>query len=238
MVNKCIHIQSLRGSYGEMKLDKNDKLVMIGDSITDCDRKRPVGEGIGESMGRGYVSLVNALLTAVYPELAIRIANVGSSGNTVRDLKDRWQSDIIDLNPDWLSIMIGTNDVWRQYDQPLIPESHVYIDEYEATLRSLINETLPKLKGLILMTPFYIEPNRNDAMRNTMDQYSQAVKRLAEEYGAVFVNTQAAFDQLMTEIYPATIAWDRVHPSTVGHMTIARAFLQEIGFQFEHGIAR
>lgn len=219
-----------------MKLSSNEKLVMIGDSITDCDRKRPVGEGIFEGLGRGYVSMINALLTVVYPELAIRVVNMGSSGHTVRDLKDRWQTDIIDLKPDWLSIMIGTNDVWRQYDQPLITESHVYIEEYEATLRSLINETLPMLKGLILMTPFYIEPNRNDAMRNTMDQYSQVVRRLAEEYGAIFVDTQAAFDRLMINIYPATIAWDRVHPSMVGHMAIARAFLQEVGFQFEHGM--
>jgi len=211
---------------------------MIGDSITDCDRKRPVGEGLFEGLGRGYVSLVSALLTSVYPDLSIRVANVGSSGNTTRDLQERWQTDVIDLKPDWLSIMIGTNDVWRQYDQPTITESHVYIEEYEARLRSLINETLPLLKGLILMTPFYIEPNRDDSMRKTMDQYSQVVRKLADEYGAIFVDTQAAFDQLMVYIYPATIAWDRVHPSTVGHMTIARAFLQEIGFYYEHEIQK
>ncbi len=221
-----------------MKLSLNDKLVMIGDSITDCDRKRPVGEGLFEGLGRGYVSLVSALLTSVYPDLSIRVANVGSSGNTTRDLQERWQTDVIDLKPDWLSIMIGTNDVWRQYDQPTITESHVYIEEYEARLRSLINETLPLLKGLILMTPFYIEPNRDDSMRKTMDQYSQVVRKLADEYGAIFVDTQAAFDQLMVYIYPATIAWDRVHPSTVGHMTIARAFLQEIGFYYEHEIQK
>jgi len=216
-----------------MKLNFGDKLVMIGDSITDCDSKRPVGEGLFEGLGKGYVSLVNALITTVYPELAIRVVNMGTSGHNVRDLKDRWQTDILDLKPDWLSIMIGTNDVWRQYDQPQVTESHVYIDEYEATLRSLIKETLPSLKGLILMTPFYIEPNRHDAMRNTMDQYGQVVRRLAEEYGAVFVDTQGAFDRIMVEIYPATIAWDRVHPSMVGHMTIARAFLHEIGFKLE-----
>lgn len=219
-----------------MKLISKDKLVMIGDSITDCDRKRPVGEGLFEGLGKGYVSLINALITAVYPELAIRIVNMGTSGHTIRDLKERWQTDILELQPDWLSIMIGTNDVWRQYDQPQITESHVYIAEYEETLRTLINETLPLLKGLILMTPFYIEPNHNDAMRKTMDQYSQVVRRLADEYGAIFVDTQASFDRLMIEVYPATIAWDRVHPSMVGHMTIARAFLQEIGFQFQHGM--
>src|SRR5690554_3798625 len=138
-----------------MKITANDKLVMIGDSITDCDRKRPVGEGIFEGLGRGYVSMINALITSVYPELAIRVVNMGSSGHTVRDLRDRWQTDVIDLKPNWLSIMIGTNDVWRQYDQPHMTESHVYIDEYEATLRSLIHDSLPWLKGLILMTPFY-----------------------------------------------------------------------------------
>ena len=36
-----------------MKLISNDKLVMIGDSITDCDRKQPVGEGLFEGLGRG-----------------------------------------------------------------------------------------------------------------------------------------------------------------------------------------
>src|SRR5438046_2824066 len=99
-----------------MLLGKNSKLVMIGDSITDCGRNRPVGEGYSGALGNGYVSLVDALLGSVYFHHGIRVVNMGSSGETVRDLRRRWQSDVVDLKPNWVSIMIGINDVWRQFD--------------------------------------------------------------------------------------------------------------------------
>ncbi|WP_027091008.1 SGNH/GDSL hydrolase family protein [Cohnella thermotolerans] len=216
-----------------MRFKKNDKLVMIGDSITDCGRNRPVGEGIGDPYGKGYVSLVDGLLKTVYPELAIRVVNMGTSGNTVRDLAERWQKDVLDLKPDWLSVMIGTNDVWRQFDQPYIPESHVYPEEYEATLDELVAKTKMRVKGIVLMTPFYLEPNRSDPMRATMDRYGEIVKRVAERHGTVFVDTQAAFDEVLAHIYPAALAWDRVHPSMAGHATLARAFLQAVGFVWQ-----
>ncbi|WP_199614202.1 SGNH/GDSL hydrolase family protein [Paenibacillus alkalitolerans] len=216
-----------------MRLETNDKLLFIGDSITDCERKRPVGEGLFQALGHGYVSIVDAMLHAVYPELGIRTVNMGIGGNTVRDLKHRWKSDVIDLKPDWLSVMIGINDVWRQYDQPQITESHVYLDEYESTLRLLVQQAQSLVKGVVLMTPFYIESNRDDAMRATMDLYGEAVKRISEEYGAVFVDTQAAFNEVMTYIYPATLAWDRVHPNMTGHMVLARAFLKAIGMEWK-----
>ncbi|SDX67935.1 SGNH/GDSL hydrolase family protein [Paenibacillus sp. CF384] len=219
-----------------MLLEVKDKLVMIGDSITDCGRARPVGEGLFDAIGKGYVGLVDALLTAAYPERGIRVVNVGTSGNTVLDLKARWQTDVLDQKPDWLSIMIGTNDVWRQFDTPLITESHVYPEEYAATLEELIVQTRPKLKGLVLMTPFYLEPNPNDAMRAQMDRYGAIVRDLAAKHDALFVDTQAAFNRVMEHIYPATIAWDRVHPSQAGHAVLARAFLQAVGFDYSQGL--
>jgi len=108
-----------------MLLEKNAKLVMIGDSVTDCGRARPVGEGLFGAIGTGYAGYVNALLDATYPERHIRVVNMGSSGNTVLDLEARWQTDVVDLKPDWLSVMIGINDVWRQFDCPLQTEIHV-----------------------------------------------------------------------------------------------------------------
>lgn len=215
-----------------MLLQKKDKLVMIGDSITDCGRKKPEGEGRNDALGSGYAALVDAFLQSVYPELGIRVVNMGISGNTVRNLKDRWQTDVLDQKPDWLSIMIGINDVWRQYDLPQIVEKHVYIEEYEQTLRELVERTKPSLKGLILMTPYYIEPNANDGMRAAMDQYGAVVQKVAQQYGAVFIDTQKAFEPVLKHIYPATLAWDRVHPNMTGHMTLARAFLNAIGFSW------
>jgi lysophospholipase L1-like esterase len=210
------------------------KLVMIGDSITDCGRARPVGEaGIdGSGLGTGYVSLVDSLLRAAYPQGRIRVVNMGTSGNTVRDLAERWQTDVLDLEPDWLSIMIGINDVWRQFDSPLRTEQQVGLEEYETTLRRLAESTRPTVQGLVMMTPYFIEPLRADPMRARMDEYGAVVRRIAAEVGAVLVDTQAAFDGLLAHTHPMTIAWDRVHPAPVGHMALARALLNAVGFEW------
>jgi lysophospholipase L1-like esterase len=216
-----------------MKIQPNSKLVMIGDSITDCDRARPVGEGLFEALGKGYVSLVDGLLTARYPDHRIRVVNMGASGNTVRDLQGRWQKDVLDLKPDWLSVLIGINDVWRHFDSPLQIERRVPLDEYVQTLDELLRVARPALKGLILMTPYFIEPHRADAMRAMMDRYGAAVRQLAEKHQALLVDTQAAFDASLTHLHPMTLAWDRVHPNRAGHMIIARAFLQTVEYAWQ-----
>ena len=215
-----------------LKLGARSKLVMVGDSITDAGRARPVGEGRGDAIGKGYVMMVQALLGAVYPDQWIRVVNQGISGNTVRDLKARWQTDVLDLAPDWVSIMIGANDVWRQFDSPRQTESHVLLEEYEQTLEGLVLTTLPRVKGMVLITPFYMEPNRSDAMRATMDRYGAAVRRLAEKHRTLFVDSQAPFDEVLKTYYPASLNWDRVHPDYVGSMLLARAFVDAIGFDW------
>lgn len=223
---------SYNGRMRSVKLDQGQKLLFIGDSITDAERNKEVREGGNGALGKGYVAFVDALLQTGYPELGIRTVNKGVNGNTVRNLEARWQEDVIDQNPDWLSVMIGINDVWRQYDAPLIKEYHVYIDEYEETLRKLIKETRPQVKGLILMTPFYLERNEQDAMRRTMDQYGEVVKKIADETDCLFVDTQAALNQILNTYYPAALAWDRVHPNATGHMVIAKAFLRVLDFDW------
>jgi lysophospholipase L1-like esterase len=211
-----------------MKIHSNSTLLMIGDSITDCGRVRPVGESVGGDLGNGYVSLIHATLSATCPQLHIRIRNTGISGNTVRDLAARWQPDVLDLKPDWVSIMIGINDVWRQFDAPLQTEWHVSLDEYASVLAQLVRTTRPQLKGLVLMTPYFIEPNRADPMRAMMDRYGEVVRRLAGQYQAILVDTQAAFECVLTEVHPMALASDRVHPNLAGHMIHARAFLKAL----------
>ena len=215
-----------------MQIAAGSKLIMIGDSITDADRARPVGEGLFGAIGRGYVASVDALIGAVYPERKIRVVNMGSGGHTTRDLLARWESDVLALHPDWLSIMIGTNDIWRQYDSPLQTEQHVYAEEYAANLNQLVISSKPHIANIVLMTPFYIEPNSDDAMRRTTDEYGAIVKETAERHNTLFVDTQAAFNAALEHNYAATLAWDRVHPSHVGHMILARAFLKAVGFEW------
>ena len=111
-------------------------------------------------------------------------------------------------------------------------ELHVGLEEYEANLTDLIEQTLPTLKGLILMTPYFMEPNRSDPMRARMDQYGAVVKRLAEKYGAILVDLQSAFDDYFRYYHPDSINWDRIHPDIVGHTLIAREILKQLDYQW------
>ena len=212
-----------------MLFEKNDTVLFIGDSISDYERARPVGEGLFNAWGRSYVADVGSLLGCMYPELALRVVNMGISGNQVRDLDARWDTDVMARRPDWVSVLIGINDVWRQFDSPYMPETHVSPAEYEQTYEKLIRRTLPAVKGMILMTPYFMEPNRADAMRARMDEYGAIVKKLADKYGCVFVDLQAAWDDLFRYMHPCNIAWDRIHPNQVGCMYIAKQFLKAVG---------
>jgi lysophospholipase L1-like esterase len=213
-----------------MLLEPKSKLLLIGDSITDCGRKFPVGETLNDGLGNGYVSLVDALLTATYPDLKVRVINMGIGGNTVLDLYERWERDVTALEPDWLSVMIGINDVWRQFDSFQTPDQVISIGKYTTTLEKLINISRPTLKGLILMTPYYLQPNRSDPMRVMMDAYGEVVYQLALKYDAKLVDTQAAMDLAMRDIPALSLATDRVHLNLAGHMILARVFLASIEY--------
>ena len=93
------------------------KVVLIGDSITDCGRREDP-----ENLGSGYVRLIHDYFVTAYPNEQIQFINKGISGNRITDLAARWQGDVIDLNPDYVSISIGINDVWRQLDRPEIEQ--------------------------------------------------------------------------------------------------------------------
>ena len=212
-----------------MLFEKGQTVLFIGDSISDYERIRPVGEGLFNAWGRSYVADVGSLLGCMYPELALRIINMGISGNQARDLEARWETDVMAHRPDWVSVLIGINDVWRQFDSPTMPETHVSPEDFEATYTRLIERTLPHVQGMILMTPYFMEPNRQDSMRVRMDEYGAIVRHLAQRYHLTCVDLQEGWDRLLAHMHPCSIAWDRIHPNQTGCMYIAKQFLKAVG---------
>jgi lysophospholipase L1-like esterase len=213
---------SFRG-FPVVPFQNSQKLLFIGDSITDCGRREDKAH-----LGDGYVLMVRNFLVARYTELDLTVANRGVGGDTTRNLAARWQKDVIDEQPDWLSVGIGINDVWRAFGDN--PREAVPLQEYEATLRRLLDWTLQATPArLILMEPYMIEPDRSRPMRREMDRYGSAVARLASDYGALLVRTQAAFDRVMRYTSPGDWADDQIHPNAPGHTVIALEFLRSIG---------
>jgi lysophospholipase L1-like esterase len=215
-----------------MIFQNNDRIVFAGDSVTDMGSTNPIGEGLSENVGRGYVRLVESFLSAYYPEILTRVTNAGISGNTSRDLLARFDRDVVSLNPDWVSVCIGINDVWRQFDCPAIPDGHVMPEEYRNNVEEMILKVKDKVKGIFILSPYYIESNHDDFMRKRMDEYVEISKELAEKHGCRFVDFQKVFENYCKIRHSAYIAWDRVHPNQVGSMLMAKAFLEQCDFDF------
>ena len=217
-----------------MIFEHMDRIVFAGDSITDMGSKQPVGEGLFDNTGRSYVRIIENMLACYYPEIYLRVTNSGISGNTSRDLIERWDRDVIALNPQWVSICIGVNDVWRQFDSPAMSDKAVQPDEYRDNLIKMIESVKDKVKGIFLMAPYYMEPNSNDAMRARMDEYGRICRELAEKYGCIFIDLQEMFNKYFKHRHSSFIAWDRVHPNQIGATIIAREFLKHCDFDYNH----
>lgn len=215
-----------------MIFQNNDRIVFAGDSVTDMGSTNPIGEGLFENVGRGYVRLVESFLSAYYPEILTRVTNAGISGNTSRDLLARFDRDVVSLNPDWVSVCIGINDVWRQFDCPAIPDGQVMPEEYRNNVEEMILKVKDKVKGIFILSPYYIESNHEDFMRKRMNEYVEISKELAEKHGCRFVDFQKVFEDYCKIRHSAYLAWDRVHPNQVGSMLMAKAFLEQCDFDF------
>lgn len=208
-----------------MLIQNGQKIVFAGDSVTDAGRKRPVGEGLWEGVGNGYVRLIDSYLAVEYPQWTIRCVNMGCGGNTSTDLLNRWDTDIVALNPDWVVLCIGFNDVWRQFDSPAQTDEAVQPEAF----RSNLNEMAKKTKAnMIWMTPYYLEPNENDLMRKRMDEYGAIMKEEAKKRSIPCIDLQQAFAEILKYKHSSYIMWDRVHPGHVGSMVIAREFIRLI----------
>ncbi len=198
-------------------------VLFQGDSITDAGRSRENHA----LLGGGYASHVAAWFSMLHPELRVRFLNRGISGNRVRDLQARWQTDCLDLRPDWVSIMIGINDTWRRYDR----NDPTPAADFAAGYRDILARTRDALQArLILLEPFVLPvPEDRKAWREDLDPKIAAVRALAMEFGAVYIPLDGLFAAACARREPAFWAADGVHPTQAGHAFIARAWLSAVG---------
>lgn len=208
--------------------DKVWRILFQGDSITDGNRGR--NDDPNHILGHGYAYLIAAELGVVLAEQQPVFINRGVSGDRASDLYARWNEDAISLKPDWLSILIGVNDIWRMMKQ----EASGATDRFERAYKRILDETkevLPDTR-LILCEPFILNtgaPAEAWAEWEAKAKHYQAVvKKLAEQYDAVFVPLQETLDQACQRADAAYWLWDGVHPTTAGHKLIAKQWLDTV----------
>ena len=205
-------------------------IVFQGDSITDAGRTKDNDF----NPGFGYADMVMGELGLQHP-YAYEFYNRGISGNRVVDLYARMRRDMIHLKPDVMSVLIGINDVWHEY----VWQNGVEADRFERIYAMMIEDlrkALPDLK-LMLLEPFVLpgcnttstpeHPNRWEYFWEETTLRREAVKRLAEKYGCVFVPLQQRFLDANADA-PSQDYWlrDGVHPTPAGHALIKARWLE------------
>lgn len=198
-------------------LKSGEKIVFIGDSITDCGRRTNF-----PPLGNGYVYMVANLVAAKYPEREIKWVNKGISGDTVQGLVKRWTEDVIDERPNWVSIYIGINNVVRAPS----------LKDFEKSYREIISRTLNETDAKIIMFEIFYVPSEDSLNRGLIiAPYNEIIRRLAEESNAILVPIGRAFDEAVKR--GRRLQWttnDGIHPSQVGHTLIALKFLESLGW--------
>lgn len=200
------------------------KILFQGDSITDMYRSREKDE----IFGIGYPLLVRASLGFEAPG-KYEFFNRGIGGNRIVDLYARMKTDILNLKPDVMSILIGVNDVWHEYtDNPNGVEAEKFYKVYDMLIEE-IKAALPDIK-IMIMEPFVLKTGSTvdqwDSFSAEVKKRGEMAKKIAEKYDSPYIELQEGFNKL-TEKMPADY-WleDGVHPTPTGHEYIKNEWLK------------
>ena len=196
-----------------------------GDSITDWGRNR---DDIN-SLGMGYPVVTAANIGAEYPQ-KFRFINKGISGNRIVDLYARIKCEILNLKPDYLSILIGINDVWHELGH----RNGVAAPKFEKIYSMLIEEIkeeLPEIK-IFILEPFVTAGTATD---ENIDYFvseaklrAEAAKRVAEKFDLTFIPLQKVFDEAIEKAPASYWTIDGVHPTAEGHGLIAKELTKAV----------
>lgn len=212
-----------KGTKEQITIKADNTILFIGDSITDVGRNR----ADQADLGQGFPQLIAAHLLHQYPNYDLNILNRGISGDKVVDLKNRWEKDCLELNPELVTILVGINDVGHIIDQREVPtaeELEKFEEDYRFLLKSLAQRTDARV---VLMEPFVLPyPKERVRWREQLDPRIQIVRRLANDYHATLVPLDGILNaQGIHTDYQIYTGDDGVHPTLTGHAAIAEAWL-------------
>ena len=209
-------------SVAQERLKKGDRIVFLGDSITQA--------GVGP---KGYVTLVKNALAEKHKDLEIEVIGAGISGNKVPDLQRRVDKDVIAKKPTVVVIYIGINDVWHGEKDPARGTSK---DVFEAGLKEVIGKCTAAGARVVLCTPSVIGEKKDGTnnLDKQLDEYSEISRRIAKELKLTLCDLRKEFVEHLKEknaenAEKGLLTSDRVHLNDAGNEFVAKAMLKALG---------
>lgn len=208
-------------------LNKNSKVLFIGDSITDVkfnSKKRFSFKG-----NKIYALQLKKRFKEYSKNVNVEIKGIAS--NRTYHVYDRLTTDCINLKPDIIIMLIGVNDAWENYGPENYPPLLRPMEPHMKEIYRRINAELPEIQVLYLM-PFLIDAVEEKLpFHKMLDEFREVLKRLALENGAKVLDLQEVFNEAQKTIEPVKLAVDGIHPTNLGHKVIADAIEKVIEFR-------
>lgn len=181
------------------------RYVALGDSYT-------IGTGVGEAE-RFPNQLVGRLGARV--DLAL-VANLGVNGYSSGQLIERQLPELDELRPDFVTLLIGVNDVVRG----------VPLDEYAANVRLILDDLLGRLPAdriVVVSIPDYTRTPAGGSFGDPIQQRAaiaaanELMAAQAQARGIAFVDISSVADRADEDA--SLVASDGLHPSGAQYAT-------------------
>ena len=192
-------------------------IVFLGDSITDAGRKDSPNQ-----LGYGYVNIFADSLKESGTDW--NIVNRGVDGYITERVARALYSDCISLHPDYVSILVGINDIGMIVRSQVSWQDKLYLLEdsirsYHEMLFDLSRETEAKV---ITLVPFvFLKEDTYPEWVRWQKKMSKNILKLARNYGARFIPTQEPLNQKIEEYGYSAITTDGIHLTLLGHQALA-----------------
>lgn len=208
--------------------EKRVKIVAFGDSIT----------ATRSTIDSVFAQRVAGLLKpAGYKAVVINSGVGGShSGRLVDNDRhnkahalDRFDTAVINHNPDLTTIGFGMNDCWVDSDNSADP-SRISKEDFRSNMALMIDSLQSNDSEVILIAPNPLGTRFEEWRDIRLLEYVDIILSLAEEYETGLVNNNELFREYAAEDGQVLdeLLLDGLHPNDRGHKLIAAALVEKI----------
>jgi lysophospholipase L1-like esterase len=206
-----------------------DRVAFVGNSITD---------------GGHYHSYIWLYYMTHFPHRRITCFNSGIGGDVIKQIYDRFNSDVLSKKPNVITLTWGMNDSgyfeWYRKDGEDVMKNEMGVSYKYYGLMEKKLEALPNIRKIIILTSPYDEntkftnknlfPGKAKALAGIIAFQEAAAKKegwpIVDFYHPMSaINTERQEKDSLFSLTPN----DRIHPDNDGHMIMAYLFLKAQG---------
>ena len=196
-------------------------LLFLGDSITDCNHYFAP-----ENLGQGYVRMIYGKINT--PDKIYQVLNKGNDGFTVPAVRRLWKRSCLNLQPDFITILIGINDLAVMRNTGIT--ASVGLADFREQYQTLIDDIRMMTDcPILLMEPFIFPyPAEYSTWEPELHAMSEIIQDIASKNQVTFL---PLWENLLLEAKKygySEITIDGIHLTKYGHQLIAEKWIEKV----------